>query len=174
MSLNNHFVYILLCSDNTLYTGYSNNVSNRVMVHNSKKGAKYTAARLPVKVLFTKKFEDKSTAMSFEAEFKHKTRKQKLLYIVNNSKIIYKKALKDDIDFIPDISHGEYYIAYLQDVPVAVFVFSGKSAFGYKNNIISTTQSYCDRLSRIAVNPVFEGIELPEGLQCFVPADEII
>ncbi len=42
------FVYILECSDGTLYTGYTNDVDARVKKHNAGKGAKYTKSRLPV------------------------------------------------------------------------------------------------------------------------------
>ena len=46
-----HFVYILRCGDNSLYTGYTNDVTERVKAHNSGKGAKYTRSRLPVSLV---------------------------------------------------------------------------------------------------------------------------
>ena len=52
----NWYVYIVLCSDNTYYTGISNNVDKRIIAHNNKKGAKYTKSRLPVKLVYTKYF----------------------------------------------------------------------------------------------------------------------
>lgn len=76
-----HFMYVLKCSDDTLYTGYTNNLENRLRTHNEGKGAKYTRARLPVAYVYTELFESKSEALSAEYHFKKKTRKQKLIYI---------------------------------------------------------------------------------------------
>ena len=75
------YMYVLECADGTLYTGYSTDVQKRLAVHNTGKGAKYTRARLPVKLLYQEEYPDKSSAMSAEALFKQKTRKEKLAYI---------------------------------------------------------------------------------------------
>jgi putative endonuclease len=72
------YIYILRCADNTLSTGSTDDVERRVAVHNSGKGAKYTKTRLPVKVVWSKKSETKSEAMSLEARIKHLSRAQKL------------------------------------------------------------------------------------------------
>ena len=40
-----HFIYVALCKDNTLYTGYTTNVEKRIMAHNNGTGAKYTKTR---------------------------------------------------------------------------------------------------------------------------------
>jgi putative endonuclease len=56
------FVYILLCSDNSFYIGISPNVNKRLNIHNSGKGAKHTRERLPVKLVYSKKFINKSQA----------------------------------------------------------------------------------------------------------------
>ena len=73
------FVYILKCSDNTLYTGITNNLEKRIATHNSGKGAKYTKGRLPVILL--KKFEtqSKSEALKLEIKIKKLSRDQKLI-----------------------------------------------------------------------------------------------
>ena len=47
-----NYVYILSCSDNTLYTGWTNDLERRINVHSSGKGAKYTRGRLPVKLVY--------------------------------------------------------------------------------------------------------------------------
>lgn len=60
------------CSDNTLYTGYSDDVLSRVKTHNRGKGAKYTKCRLPVKLVYVESFSSKSDAMSREWYIKHK------------------------------------------------------------------------------------------------------
>ena len=75
------YMYVLECTDGTLYTGYSTDVQKRLDVHNAGKGAKYTRARLPVKLLYQEEYPDKSSAMSAEALFKQKTRQEKLAYI---------------------------------------------------------------------------------------------
>lgn len=73
-----YYTYILKCSDNTLYTGYTDDIEKRVFVHNSGKGAKYTRARLPVSLVYFEKHENKSDALKREAAIKKLTRKEKL------------------------------------------------------------------------------------------------
>ena len=73
-----YVVYILCCSDDTLYTGITNNLSKRVIEHNtSHKGAKYTRGRRPVKLVYYEKCTDKSNALKREREIKHFSRVQK-------------------------------------------------------------------------------------------------
>ena len=76
-----NFVYILLCSDNTYYTGWTTNIENRLKAHNNKKGAKYTKSRLPVKMVYFEPFDTKTDALKREAEIKKLTRanKEKLI-----------------------------------------------------------------------------------------------
>ncbi|NLJ72296.1 MAG: GIY-YIG nuclease family protein [Syntrophomonadaceae bacterium] len=64
------FVYMLLCADNSYYTGYTNNIENRISCHNDGKGSKYTRARLPVKLAYLEEFSSKSEAMKREAAIK--------------------------------------------------------------------------------------------------------
>jgi putative endonuclease len=72
-------VYILRCSDGTLYTGSTVDLKKRVREHNeSKQGAKYTRARRPVKLVYSEDFEELSDARSREAEIKRLTREEKL------------------------------------------------------------------------------------------------
>ena len=72
------YVYILECSDGTLYTGISNDVNKRVLTHNKGKGAKYTKTRLPVLLKWLKSCEDRSEASKLEYQIKKLTRKEKL------------------------------------------------------------------------------------------------
>ena len=55
------YMYVVECADGTLYTGYTTDVERRLKTHNAGKGAKYTRARLPVK-LFKKKSREKKLA----------------------------------------------------------------------------------------------------------------
>lgn len=81
-----YFIYVLKCSDNSLYCGYSDNVEKRLAVHNAAKGAKYTKSRLPVELLTFIEFETKSEATKCEWWFKHKlNRSKKLAYIEDDS-----------------------------------------------------------------------------------------
>ena len=76
-----NYVYILSCSDVSLYTGWTNNLEKRIKAHSNGKGAKYTRARLPVELVYFEEFEDKIEAMRREYAIKKLTRKEKLLLI---------------------------------------------------------------------------------------------
>jgi putative endonuclease len=71
------FTYIARCSDDTLYTGYCADMAEREKTHNERKGAKYTRARLPIKIIHSEEFQTKSDAMKREAEIKKLTKHQK-------------------------------------------------------------------------------------------------
>lgn len=73
--------YILKCNDNSLYTGWTNDIIHRLKMHNEGKGAKYTRGRGPVELVYLEEFETKQEAMSREAKIKRLTRKEKLLLI---------------------------------------------------------------------------------------------
>ncbi|MBO6179092.1 MAG: GIY-YIG nuclease family protein [Selenomonadaceae bacterium] len=75
------FTYILLCADNTLYTGWTNDLKSRLIAHNEGRGAKYTRSRLPCKLFYYEEFEDKISAQKREWEIKQLTRKQKLALV---------------------------------------------------------------------------------------------
>lgn len=83
-----NYVYILKCRDNSLYTGWTNNLPKRVQTHNRGKGAKYTKARLPVELVYYEEFEDKIVAMKREYSIKKLTRKEKISLICNFQKKI--------------------------------------------------------------------------------------
>lgn len=70
-------VYILRCSDNTFYTGITNDLHARIKKHNSGKGAKYTKMRRPVFLLYSENGYNKSTASKREWAIKKLSRKRK-------------------------------------------------------------------------------------------------
>ena len=76
-----NYVYILKCSDNTLYTGWTTSLEKRIKAHNSGKGAKYTRVRLPVEIVYFEEFEDKKEAMKREYAIKQLSRQEKLKLI---------------------------------------------------------------------------------------------
>ena len=78
------YMYVVECHDGSYYTGYTTDVKKRIAVHNIGKGAKYTRARLPVKLIFAEGFDSKEEAMSAESLFKRKTRMQKEYYFKEN------------------------------------------------------------------------------------------
>ena len=71
------YVYMVRCRDNSLYTGSTNDLSRRIQVHNSGKGAKYTKSRLPVTLVYREECPDKSTALKRECEIKRLTKVKK-------------------------------------------------------------------------------------------------
>ena len=72
------YVYIIECKDNSLYTGITNNLSKRLEVHNSGKGAKYTKTRLPVKLVYKEIYGTKEESLKRESEIKKLKRREKL------------------------------------------------------------------------------------------------
>ncbi|WP_443659264.1 GIY-YIG nuclease family protein [Clostridium algidicarnis] len=75
------YVYILKCSDNTLYTGWTVNIEKRLATHSSGKGAKYTRCRLPVRLVYFEKHPDKISAQKREYAIKQLSRTEKLKLI---------------------------------------------------------------------------------------------
>ncbi len=69
--------YILRCSDGTLYTGWTNNITKRLEAHNTGKGGKYTRVRTPVELVYLETYETKQEAMSREVQIKQLSRKEK-------------------------------------------------------------------------------------------------
>ena len=78
------YMYVVECCDGTYYIGYTTDVKKRIAVHNSGKGAKYTRARLPVKLIYVEGFDSKEEAMSAEALLKRKKRPQKDRFLSEN------------------------------------------------------------------------------------------
>ena len=72
-----HYAYVLRCSDDTFYTGYTTDVERRVREHDAGEGAKYTRGRTPVELVHVEGFDSKSAAMSREYEIKQLSRTQK-------------------------------------------------------------------------------------------------
>lgn len=76
-----YYTYILLIENNSLYCGYTDNVQKRFNAHLEGKGAKYTRAHKPIKIVYVKEFDTKSEAMKEEYRIKHLSRKEKLSLI---------------------------------------------------------------------------------------------
>lgn len=82
-----YHLYILECSDKTLYTGIAIDLNRRIDEHNnSKLGAKYTKSRRPVRIVYSKKFRNRSLASKEEFRIKTLSRKEKLS-LISRSKL---------------------------------------------------------------------------------------
>ncbi len=76
-----YYTYIILTEKNTFYCGYTDDVKKRFQAHLEGKGAKYTRANKPVKLVYQKEFDTKSNAMKEEARIKKLTHQEKLKLI---------------------------------------------------------------------------------------------
>ena len=72
-----NYTYILKCRDDSLYTGWTNNLEKRLITHNEGKGAKYTKARRPVELVYYEEFQTREEAMKREYAIKQMSRKEK-------------------------------------------------------------------------------------------------
>jgi len=73
-----YFVYLLLCSDQTIYTGITTDLERRFEEHKNKKGGHYTSSRGVKKVIHSEKFSTRSEALKREARIKSWPREKKL------------------------------------------------------------------------------------------------
>jgi putative endonuclease len=78
-----HFVYIVRCADGTLYTGYARDPRARERAHNRGRGAKYTAGRCPVRLVYQEAFRSVGKALAREYMVKHLTRAQKDALVIS-------------------------------------------------------------------------------------------
>jgi putative endonuclease len=72
-----HFVYIVRCADGTLYTGYAKDPTARERVHNAGRGAKYTAGRRPVQLVYREAWRSRGRALAREHAIKQLSRVEK-------------------------------------------------------------------------------------------------
>ena len=72
-----HFVYIVRCTDGSLYTGYARDPRARIRAHNAGRGARYTAGRRPVRLVYSEAFDTLSAALKREYELKQWPRVKK-------------------------------------------------------------------------------------------------
>jgi putative endonuclease len=72
------FVYIVACSDGTLYTGWTTDVEARVKAHNAGRGSRYCKQRRPVRLVYQEKMPDRSAAQRRELAIKRLPRRKKV------------------------------------------------------------------------------------------------
>ena len=95
-----HYMYVLVCADETLYTGYTTDVEGRIAKHNTGKGAKYTACRRPVRLLAAARFATKHEAMSAEYHFKRLSRGEKLELVKRASEKPFDEILTERFSLV--------------------------------------------------------------------------
>jgi len=91
-----YFIYMVECSDGSLYTGFTVDIARRVLQHNeSKLGAKSVKGKLPVKLVYSENFLTKSEALKREHEIKgwSRVKKQKLIKLATVNKLSDNKTL---------------------------------------------------------------------------------
>jgi len=76
-----YYFYLARCNNNTLYSGYTNNIKRREQRHNIGRGAKYTKYRRPIKIIYFEIFNTRKKAMQREVQVKSwsKIQKEKLI-----------------------------------------------------------------------------------------------
>jgi len=79
-------VYILRCSDESLYTGMTNNIEKRFAAHSQGKAAKYTRSRRPVNLLAASGKMERSEAMRLEIKIKRMPKTKKVEAILSRRK----------------------------------------------------------------------------------------
>jgi putative endonuclease len=80
------YVYILLCTDGSFYTGYTKNVDKRVRLHKGGKGARYTKAHKPEKIAYVEAFGSRAEAMRRERAIKKLSHQQKIELVRSSRK----------------------------------------------------------------------------------------
>jgi putative endonuclease len=83
------YVYILRCSDDSLYTGWTTNLERRLSEHNTGRGGSYTRIHRPVEMVFTEEHPTRSAAMQREAAIKRWNRSRKLTLIESHQNKLY-------------------------------------------------------------------------------------
>ena len=83
-----NYTYMVLCKDNTLYTGWTNDLQKRLVSHNAGTGAKYTKSRRPVTMVYAEEHAEKRDAMRRETQIKRLSRHEKLAMIDSKQNIL--------------------------------------------------------------------------------------
>lgn len=88
--MKDYFVYILKCSDDSYYTGVTNNLERRIQEHQNGMIKGYTSNRLPVKLVYSERFLDVNDAIKVEKQIKGWNRKKKEALITGNFDLLVK------------------------------------------------------------------------------------
>jgi putative endonuclease len=83
-----HTVYILECADKTLYVGYTTDLESRFKQHNDGRGGRYTATRLPVRLVYSEFCGSEGIALKRERQIKRWTRAKKAALAAGDSELL--------------------------------------------------------------------------------------
>ena len=124
----NWLVYMLECNDNTIYTGITNNLKERLKKHQSGNGAKYLKGRLPIKLMYKELFVNRSEATKREIFIKKMSSKQKKGLIMSQSKYIFivSMNIKKEFEKLFNEVYDKEHIPYLLNVTGVNKVTRGK------------------------------------------------
>ncbi len=92
--MKDYFVYIVSCSDESYYTGVTNNLERRIAEHNSGLIKGFTSKRLPVKLVFSERFSDVNDAIRLEKQIKGWSRIKKEALIEGNIELLVQLSNK--------------------------------------------------------------------------------
>ncbi len=81
------YVYLLRCSDGTIYTGWTLDVARRVKTHQQGRGARYTRTRRPVTLIYQERLPSRRAAMRREIAIKKMPRARKLALAEKRSNV---------------------------------------------------------------------------------------
>jgi len=84
--IDNWYLYIVRCSNDSLYTGITKDINRRIDEHNIGKGAAYTRSHRPVKLVYQESYKTRSDATRREIEIKKLSKKEKELILERPSK----------------------------------------------------------------------------------------
>jgi putative endonuclease len=82
------FTYILRCADDTLYVGHTESLASRERTHNDGQGAKYTAARRPVRMVYAEEHHSVESAIARERQLKRWSRRKKEALVSGDPKAL--------------------------------------------------------------------------------------
>jgi putative endonuclease len=83
-----YYVYVILCKDNSFYTGYTKDLDSRMKLHMNGKAARYTRMHRPKKIVYVEEFDSRAKAMKREKWIKRLKHSQKLALIKSQTKPI--------------------------------------------------------------------------------------
>jgi len=83
-----YYVYVILCKDNSFYTGYTKDLDSRMRLHMNGKASRYTRMHRPKKIVYVEEFDSRAKAMKREKRIKRLKHSQKLALIKSQTKPI--------------------------------------------------------------------------------------
>ncbi len=130
------YIYMVRCSDDSLYSGYTTDIEKRVQTHNAGNGAKYTRSRLPVTLAYCQRLPDASSAMRQEVFLKQLSRRQKQLMCDNWATERLRFATEQDAEQILNIY--KYYV----DNSTATFAYTAPTIEEYRRWVADSAKEY--------------------------------